>query len=67
MKSYLIETISRGKAIDFDDTNVVELQDKNKIINKRFRVCKKETFNQLMNGDTTTDDSSGGWRKWRCN
>ena len=53
------ETISSGGAIDFDDTNVVELQDKIKSLTSDLEFAK-ETFNQLMNGDTTTDDSSEG-------
>jgi len=53
------ETISSGGAIDFDDTNVVELQDKIKSLTSDLKFAK-ETFNQLMNGDTTTDDSSEG-------
>ena len=53
------ETISSGGAIDFDDTNVVELQDKIKSLTNDLEFAK-ETFNQLMNGDTTTDDSSEG-------
>lgn len=53
------ETISSGGAIDFDDTNVVELQDKIKSLTNILEFAKK-TFNQLMNGDTTTDDSSEG-------
>ena len=51
------ETIASGGAIDFDDTNVVELQDKIKSLTSDLEFAK-ETFNQLMNGDTTTDDSS---------
>lgn len=53
------ETISSGGAIDFDDTQVVELQDKIKSLTSDLEFAK-ETFNQLMNGDTTTDDSSEG-------
>ena len=53
------ETISSGGAIDFDDTNVVELQDKIKSLTSNLEFAKK-IFNQLMNGDTTTDDSSEG-------
>jgi len=53
------ETISSGGAIDFDDTNVVELQDKIKSLTSDLEFAKK-IFNQLMNGDTTTDDSSEG-------
>ena len=53
------ETISSGGAIDFDDTNVVELQDKIKSLTSDLEFAK-EIFNQLMNGDTTTDDSSEG-------
>ena len=53
------ETISSGGAIDFDDTNVVELQDKIKSLTSALEFAK-EIFNQLMNGDTTTDDSSEG-------
>ena len=53
------ETISSGGAIDFDDTNVVELQDKIKSLTSNLEFAK-EIFNQLMNGDTTTDDSSEG-------
>ena len=49
------ETISSGGAIDFDDTNVVELQDKIKSLTSNLEFAKK-IFNQLMNGDTTTDD-----------
>ena len=51
-------------AIDFDDANVVELQDKIKSLTSDLEFAKK-IFNQLMNGDTTTDDSSEGWRMWR--
>ena len=53
------ETISSGGAIDFDDTNVVELQDKIKSLTSDLEFAKK-IFNQLMNGDTTTGDSSEG-------
>lgn len=53
------ETISSGGTVDFDDTNVVELQDKIKSLTSDLEFAK-ETFNQLMNGDTTTDDSSEG-------
>ncbi len=53
------ETIASGGAIDFDDTNVVELQDKIKSLTSDLEYAK-EVFNQLMNGDTTTDDSSEG-------
>ena len=53
------ETISSGGAIDFDDANVVELQDKIKSLTSDLEFAKK-IFNQLMNGDTTTDDSSEG-------
>ena len=53
------ETIASGGAIDFDDTNVVELQDKIKSLTSDLEYAK-EVFNQLMNGKTTTDDSSEG-------
>ena len=42
-----------------DDTNVVELQDKIKSLTSDLEFEKK-IFNQVMNGDTTTDDSSEG-------
>lgn len=51
------ETIAKSGTIDFDDTQVVELQDKIKLLTSDLEFAKK-IFNQLMNGDTTTDDSS---------
>ncbi len=52
------ETISSGGAIDFDDTNVVELQDKIKSLTSDLEFAK-ETFNQLMNGETIDAESGG--------